>query len=122
MSKLANDADYLYHHMGIPTTIPQANERYSERFKMYSTDGNNPFRIQWHRFEEGCPLHPLIQTVPHVAFKVANLAEALSNTTIIMPAYFPFDNYQCAMIAVNGAPIELIETTLTEDELWSQSV
>lgn len=49
--------------MGIPTNIPQKDEKYSSKFKMYNTDGNNEFRIQWHRYEEGCPLHPLIQTV-----------------------------------------------------------
>lgn len=51
---------FTYHHTGIPTTEPKEGERYSPTVKMYTTAGHNPFRIQWHRFEEGCPLHPLI--------------------------------------------------------------
>ena len=44
--------NYQYHHMGIPTSEPQLGEKYSSTFKMYTTDGNNEFHIQWHRFEK----------------------------------------------------------------------
>ncbi len=104
--------------MGIPTTEKRLDERYSSSFKMYTTKGHNPFRIQYHRFEEGCPLHPLIQTKVHVAFKVNDLAEAIKNQQVIMAPYEPFTGFKVAMIEVEGAPIELIETTLSEQEIW----
>ncbi|WP_235842374.1 hypothetical protein [Cysteiniphilum halobium] len=110
--------NYQYHHMGIPTTEKHLDERYSSSFKMYTTKGHNPFRIQYHRFEEGCPLHPLIQTKVHVAFKVNDLAEAIKNQQVIMAPYEPFTGFKVAMIEVEGAPIELIETTLSEQEIW----
>lgn len=81
---------FIYHHTGIPTRIPQEDELYIEKFKMYVTDGNNEHRIQWHRFEEGCPLHPLIQEVPHVAFKVNNIDQAIIGKNVILEPYYPF--------------------------------
>lgn len=116
----ANNLIYTYHHFGIPTHQVQFNERYSSTFKMHTTDGNNPFRIQWHRFEEGSSLHPLIQTTPHVAFKVNNMDEAIKGKKVILGPYFPFSGYRVAMIEVAGAPVELIETTLTEEEIWGK--
>lgn len=49
---------YKYHHVGIPSNKPRKGEKYSSIFKMYTTKGDNEFRIQWHRYEAGCPLHP----------------------------------------------------------------
>lgn len=113
--------NYQYHHMGIPTSEPQLGEKYSSTFKMYTTDGNNEFHIQWHRFENGCPLHPLIQSVPHVGFKVDSIDEAIKGKKVILEPYYPFAGFRVAMIEVDGAPVELIETTLSEEEIWSGS-
>ncbi len=32
------------------------------------------FQVQWYRFSGDSPLHPLLKTVTHVAFKVSSLA------------------------------------------------
>lgn len=112
---------YEYHHMGIPTTEPKANEKYSPTFKMHTTDGNNDFRIQWHRFEAGCPLHPLIQSVPHVAFKVSSIDEAIKNKNVILEPYYPFEGFRVAMVEIDGAPVEFIETDLSEETIWGES-
>lgn len=79
-----NRVKYEYHHIGIPTVIPQKGERYSPTFKMYTTDDHNEFRIQWHRFEEGCPLHPLLQTQPHVAFKVDSIDREIAGKKLCL--------------------------------------
>ncbi|MDX1836390.1 hypothetical protein DIZ81_01830 [Legionella taurinensis] len=108
-----------YHHMGIPTTLPRPGERYSERFKMYTSGGeDSEYRIQYHRFEPGCPLHPLIQTKPHVAFKVPDLNEAIKGRCVILEPYEPIPGFKVAMIDECGAPIEFIETTLSEEQIW----
>ncbi len=110
---------FEYHHMGIATTKRRADERYSSTFKMYTTKGHNSFRIQYHRFEVGCPLHPLIQSKPHVAFKVYNLDKAIKGHKVILEPYSPFNGFKVAMIEVEGAPVELIETSLTEEQIWN---
>lgn len=111
---------FEFHHMGIPTNEFKANERYSERFKMYTTDSiSENFRVQFHRFEKGCPLHYLIQTMPHIAYKVSNITEVIIGEEVILDLYEPFSGFEVAMINKNGVPIEFIETTFTEDEIWN---
>jgi hypothetical protein len=113
---------YIYHHMGIPTTAHKPGERYSSTFKMYTSDGRDKnFRIQWQRFEEGCPLHELLQTKPHVAFKVDSLDEAIQGRKILLKPYYPFEGFRVAVIEEDGIPIELIETSLSEEEIWGES-
>lgn len=112
---------YEYHHIGIPTKVKHEKEKYSPTFKMYTTMGDNDFRIQWHRFEEGCPLHPLLQTVPHVAFKVSDLDEAIKGRQVILEPYEPFDGFRVAAVEIDGAPVEFIETSLSESQIWGES-
>ena len=66
-------------------------------------------------------MHKLIQTVQHIAYKVANLEEAIKNEEVILSPYEPMSGYKVAMIAKNGVPIEFIETILTEEEIWNTS-
>ena len=111
---------YEYHHTGIPTQEVQEGEKYSSTFKMYTSGGqDSEFRVQYHRFEEGCPLHPLIQTRPHIAFKVNSIDAAIKNKEVILAPHEPIKGFKVAMIVEKGAPIELIETTLSEEEIWS---
>ena len=35
-----------------------------------------------------------------------------------MPLYEPFSGYRCTIIQINNTLIELIETSLSEKELW----
>jgi hypothetical protein len=110
---------YEFHHVGIPVKEEKDGERYSEKFKMYTTDSiSENYRVQFHRFLDACPLHKLIQTVPHVAYKVSSLDEAIKNEAVIMEPYEPFSGFKVAMIEKSGVPIEFIETTLGENEIW----
>ena len=88
---------------------------------MFTADNPGKFKVQWHRFTDDSPLHPLLKTVPHVAFKVDNLSAAISNEEIILGPYEPIDDYFVAVINDAGVPIELIQTTLTDEELWERA-
>ena len=116
------NVSYRYHHMGIPTSTPRKGEYYSSIFRMYTSGGENPdgFRIQYHRFEPGSRLHSLIQSRPHVAFRVDNLAAAVEGETLLLGPYEPFHGFQVAMIEDDGIPIELIETSLTDHEVFGE--
>lgn len=110
---------YIFHHMGIPTQQKREGERYSTPFKMYTSGGeNSEFRIQYHRFEEDSPLHPLIKTMPHIAFKVSDIEKATEGREILLEPYNPFEGFRVAIVKISGAPVEFIETNLTEEEIW----
>lgn len=100
---------WRYHHLGIPTDIRRPDETHLEQFRVFvSGFATSPHGIEWMRFEEDCPLHPLIRTVPHVAFEVDDLDAALAGQEVIHPPGSPSDGVRSAMIVVDGAPIELI--------------
>lgn len=112
---------YQFHHFGIPLQDGQQEGMFSEKAGMYTTDNPGKFRVQWHRFTADSPLHPLLKSVPHVAFRVDSLALAIEGEEVILGPYEPIDEYTVAVINDNGAPIELIQTTLSDDELWQRA-
>ena len=99
-----------YHHLGIPTDIPRPDEYYLEEFKMWvSGFEESPYGIEWLRFDEGCPLPELVQTVPHVAFVVDDLAAAIEGEEILIAPNSPSEGVNVAFILHNGAPVEFLE-------------
>jgi hypothetical protein len=117
-----NGVECSLHHMGIPTTEPKPNERYSEHFGMYTSDSPcKTLRIQWHRFEPNSLLHPLIRTVPHVALKVHDLDAAIAGYKVLLAPYEPIAGFRVAIIEDGGCPIELVQTSLDDAELWSRA-
>lgn len=103
---------WKYHHLGIPTNEKMPGEKYLPQFKFYHSGfPTSPFGVEWMRFENDSPIHPLIQKIPHLAFEVENLDYELANRgfTIITPPNPPSEGIRVAMIEHNGAPIELIE-------------
>jgi hypothetical protein len=61
------------------------------------------------RFEPSCPVSELVRTVPHIAFEVDDLDEALRGKEILSPPSSPSDGVRVAMIVHDGAPVELLE-------------
>lgn len=112
---------YEFHHMGIPTEEVRAGETYSEAAGMFTSDNPGRFRIQWHRFKPKSPLHPLIRSVPHPAFKVADLREAVAGEEVLLGPYEPIDGYFVAIINDGGVPVELIQTDLSDEEIWGRA-
>ena len=116
-----NGVEMVFHHMGIPTDRPQANERYSANFGMYTADVEDcgAVRVMYHRFEPGSCVPHLMQTVPHAAFKVEDLDRAVAGATLILGPYEPLPDYRVAVIDDGGVPVEFIQTALTDEEIWS---
>lgn len=113
---------YVFHHMGIPTTQAREDERYSPVYGMYTSDAPTALiRVQWHRFEPGSPLHPLLQQGPHAAFKVSDLDRAVAGKNVILGPYEPIPGFRVAAIEDGGVAIELIQTSLTDKQIWGQA-
>lgn len=103
---------WKYHHLGIPTEKIFKNERYIPHLKMYvSGFETSPFGVEWMRFEENSPIHPLIKKIPHLAFEVENVESEIQKHSlkVIEPPGSPSDGVIAAMIEHNEAPVELIE-------------
>ena len=101
---------YKYHHFGIPTTEEFAGATYLPKFKVYvSNHLATPYGIQWMRFETDCPLPELVKRLPHVAFQVDDLSEAIRGKNVLIEPNEPAPGILVAFIEEAGAPIELLE-------------
>lgn len=99
-----------FHHIGIPTSEQKPNEKYLEQFKFYvSGFDTSEFGIEWMRFEKDSPISQIIQKVPHIAFEVDDLNDAIKGKPLIGEIETPSKGVRTAMIIENGAPIEFIE-------------
>jgi hypothetical protein len=101
---------WRYHHLGIPYNTPRLGERYLEKIKMYvSGFETSPYGIEWMRFDHDCHVSKIVQTVPHIAFEVDDLDEAIKGKDLLGEVSSPSDGVRVALFVHDGAPIELIE-------------
>jgi hypothetical protein len=101
---------WQFHHVGMPTEIPQPGEHYLERFKVFASGfATSPYGVEWLRFETDSPVPELVRRVPHVAFAVNNLKAAIEGREIVFPPFAPYPGVRAAMFVENGAPIEVLE-------------
>ncbi|MBD8527663.1 VOC family protein [Pseudomarimonas arenosa] len=110
---------YRYHHIGIPSLVERENEEYIADDGVYASGYfNSPHAIEWLRFAPDSPLPDLIKRVPHVAFVVDHLDNALHGQEVLLPPRSPAPGVRVAFIVDNGAPVELIEFLRSEHEVW----
>jgi len=101
---------WKYHHIGIPVQDPIPGEKYIPHLKFFVKGfDTSPFGIEYMRFDDDSPLDELIKTVPHLAFVVPNIEQAIKNFDILNDINSPMDGCKVAMIKYDGAPIELME-------------
>jgi len=98
-----------YHHLGIPTTESREGERHLPEYGIWvSGYETSPYRIEWMRFDEDCPLPDLVKTVPHVAFEVEDVEAAIVGKEVLIAPNSPSEGVTVAFIVDNGAPVEFI--------------
>jgi len=99
----------IYHHLGIPTTVPRDGETHLPELKVYvSGFDSSPYGIEWLRYEEGCATPELVKTVPHVAFVVDDLDAAIAGKEVIIAPNSPSPGVTVAFIVDDGAPVEFL--------------
>jgi hypothetical protein len=97
-------------HIGIPTSVPQANETYMEEAKLHITDfAASPNKIEWLRFEEGSPMPEILQKSAHIAYKVDDIKAAMEGKEVLLEPFSPMEGLTVAFIVEEGAPIELMQ-------------
>jgi hypothetical protein len=101
-----------YHHLGIPTKTPIEGEVYLKDYHVYHAGyDKSEYGIEWMRYEEGCNLPEIVKTLPHVAFEVDDIYEAIKGKHVIIEPNSPSEGIIVAFIEENGAPIEFIQVT-----------
>ena len=107
---------WRYHHIGIPCTEPRARELHVARLGVHvSGFETSPFGIEWMRYEPHCDVPAIVRTVPHIAFVVDDLDEALKGREILIAPNEPSPGVRVAFILDDGAPIELLQFDAAAD-------
>src|SRR5450756_802858 len=76
---------WRYHHIGIPYTQPRAREHHVAHLGVHvSGFETSPYGIEWIRFEPHCHVPEIVRIVPHIAFAVDDLDEALKGREILI--------------------------------------
>ena len=98
------------HHVDIPTAEKRNNETYLEDARVYITDAaKSPNKIEWLRFEVDSPMPEMLQTIPHIAYRVDDLEAEMKGKDVLMEPFSPMEGVTVAFIIEEGAPIELMQ-------------
>ena len=101
---------WRYHHLGIPSTQPRPEERHVAHLGVHvSGFETSPFGIEWIRFDPHCDVPEIVRSVPHIAFAVDDLDEALKGREILIAPNEPSAGVRVAFILDDGAPVELLQ-------------
>lgn len=105
-----------FDHIGIVTTEPREAESWVEFSKVWVTNPRlHPNRIEYIRPLEFPEIDPAdlaqwkLWNLPHVAFRVDNLQEAIAGQEVILGPFEPADFGTVAFIHKDGAIVEYLE-------------
>jgi hypothetical protein len=99
-----------FHHVGVPTREARPNESYVAAGKVFITDPDaSPYKFEYLRFEPGSPMPVIMQTKPHIAYMVEDLAAALVGQEVIVPPFDANPALAVAFIVKDNIVVELMQ-------------
>jgi hypothetical protein len=99
-----------FHHIGLPTHEKQPNETYVADTKVWVTDpADHPYRVEFLRFEEDSPVTGPLRDMPHVAWRVDDMAAAIAGKEMILEPFTPMPCLSVAFVKEDGAVIEFMK-------------
>lgn len=102
--------NYPFSHIGIPVKEHRQWDGFYEPGKIHYTDfDNDEFRIEFVRFEPDSHMPELMRTMPHVAYLVDDIEQALEGREILVDIFSPGEGVRVAFIVHEGAPVEFME-------------
>ncbi len=104
-----NTSEHKYHSFWTPTEIERKGDVHLEDLNMYVNDPKNMYRVGWVRYEEKAPYPEIVKHLPHLAFEVDDVEEAVKNKKIIIEPNSPTAGLVVGFIEHNGVPVEFIQ-------------
>jgi hypothetical protein len=99
-----------FDHIGVPAASRRDGMRYLESKRLRLTSpADHAYRVEWLWYEPESPEAELVRTVPHVAYRVASLEEALDGNRVVAEPFDVFGEVRVAFVAVDGAPVEFVD-------------
>ncbi len=71
---------FVFDHVGVTTTEPQAGENWVEQSRVWVTNPrNHPEHVEFLRYAQGTTVPEIVRANPHVAYRVEALALGIPN-------------------------------------------
>ena len=108
-----------FHHVGIPTQRKLPDKDYSPALKIHGSGYfDTPYGVEWHNFDSDNELPEIIKNMPHVAFEVEDIHEAVEGKDLIYGPTSLVEYVIVAFIMDGGALVELLQFEKPEQEIW----
>ena len=108
-----------FHHVGLPTDESHPGEVYVAETKVWVTDPRqHPYRVEYLRFAADSPARGPVRDLPHVAFRVDDLAAELRGKQVLIEPFSPSPGCTVAFILQDGAVIEFMMFEKDSDLPW----
>ena len=99
-----------FDHIGVPAAAKRDGMRFLESKRLWlSSPAAHPYRVEWLWYEPDSPEVELVRTVPHVAYKVESLEDAMAGERMIAEPFDVFGEVRVGFIEVDGALVEFVE-------------
>jgi hypothetical protein len=99
-----------FDHIGIPGREKRDGMRFLESKRLWLTSpGDHPYRVEWLWYEDSSPEVELVRTVPHVAYRVDSLEEAMAGHPVLAEPFDVFGEVRVSFIEAGGAPVEFVQ-------------
>ncbi|MBI1878065.1 MAG: hypothetical protein HYR94_07535 [Chloroflexi bacterium] len=106
-----------FDHVGIITDERQAEEMYVPATKVWVTNpATHPYKIEHLRYGPDTPVTGPVRNMPHIAFRVDNLEEAMGNSEVLLGPFNPRGKMRVVFVLQDGAVFEFMENA--EDGNW----
>lgn len=99
-----------FDHIGIPAPAKRDGMRFLDSKRLWLTSpADHPYRVEWLWYEDDSPEAELVRTVPHVAYRVASLGQAMAGQRVVAEPFDVFGEVRVAFVEVDGAPVEFVQ-------------
>ena len=100
-----------FDHVGITTSLPQPEERFVEKTRVWVTDPlKHPFRVEWLRYEPDSTVPDELKNNPHVAYKVDSIDKESRGLVTMIEPFASVANHRVGFFKTgDGLIVELME-------------
>ncbi len=99
-----------FDHIGVPIGERREGMRLLESTRCWLTSpGDHPFRVEWLYFEPESAAPELVRALPHVAYRVADVEQAMEGYSVLAEPFDVFGEVRVSFVEVDGAPVEFVQ-------------
>ena len=99
-----------FHHLGLPTDEKQGGETYVPATKVWVTDPlRHKYKVEFLRFEPDSPVRGPVRDLPHFAFRVDSLKEAMAGEKVVLGPFEAMPGLTVVFVERDGAVFEFME-------------